>query len=86
MILSKHIQQYHNMLRITLFYFTSLLLDVRTLSISEYGEGTGQPIAMSNVACQTTDTRLSDCTYTNALQLTGCTHARDVGISCQNRE
>lgn len=50
-----------------------------------YGQGTTLPIAMNNVGCTSTENKLAECPYLNALNHS-CGHSEDVGVTCQKRE
>lgn len=49
-----------------------------------YGEGTG-PVHMSNVACSTTDTKISLCPN-DGFGVTTCDNSRDAGVVCRTGE
>lgn len=47
-----------------------------------YGEGVG-PIFLSQLACTQMDSNILSCPREGtSFGITGCTHARDVGVSC----
>ena len=54
---------------------------VVTLSHSTFGQGTG-PIFLSNLRCDGTEQRLTDCISTSGAS---CSHYEDAGVRCQQR-
>ena len=48
---------------------------------ARYGQGTGLPIYLKNLACDGIEARVTDCATNNVVG-TVCTHARDAGVEC----
>ena len=63
-------------------------VDVEVRFGASFGRGEGLPIHMDNVACMSTESKLSDCSYLNTHNLRRCAadHSEDAGVVCHRRE
>ena len=63
----------------------NFILGVQLLYSAYFGQGTGIPIAMTDISCTSTENRLPDCSYSDANALGSCSHAHDAGMRCRPR-
>ncbi len=58
------------------------ILDARVITGTAVPDGTGRQIWISNLGCTGTQNRLIDCTRNAFGSAPGCSHTRDVGVTC----
>ena len=65
----------------------TILVGATARFLAQFGQGTAdQPIAMDNVACDSSESYLASCNYLNANATRSCTHQEDAGVVCLQRK